>query len=318
MRAVRYHEHGGPETLRVDEIDRPEPTANEVLVSVEAAGINPVDTYFRDGSYQPAQLPWIPGSDCAGTVVEAGDAVARVDEGDRVFATGLGNSLQGTCAEYVAVPESHLAVLPDSVSFEVGAGVALIGVTAWQTLVEACGLEPAERVLIHGGSGGVGHVAVQLAAATGARVTTTASPGYHSRLAELGADDVFDYARDDLADAVVDAGRPDVVLDHRLDDYLSFDMEVAAQGGRVGAIGNTDSAATFEDVPRCRAKALSVHHVSMFNTPDFGAVLDRLAVLMEDGELTAEVARRYDLDDVADAHRDVLDDSFLGKLIVTP
>jgi len=318
MRAVRFHEHGGTDVLRVDDIERPTPGPEEVLLEVEAAAVNPVDTYFRSGDYEPGELPWIPGSDCAGTVAATGERVATVAEGDRAFATGLGNWLQGTCAEYVTVPESHLAQLPDGVSAEAGAAVALVGVTAWQTLVDACSLEPAERALIHGGSGGVGHVAVQLAAANGARVTTTASPAYHDRLADLGADDVFDYSRDDLADAVVDAGAPDVILDHRLDDYLAFDAEVAAQGARIAAIGNTDLAATFENVPRCRAKALSVHHVSMFNTPEFGAVLSRLATLMADDELTPVVARRYDLDEVPSAHDDVLNDSFLGKLVVTP
>jgi len=317
MNAVRFHEHGGPELLTVDDIERPTPGPDELLVEVEAAAVNPVDTYFREGAYDPAELPWIPGSDCAGTVAAVGEN-ADYAVGDRVFATGLGNGRQGTAAEYAVVPESHLAHLPDSIDFETGAAVALVGVTAFQSLIEACSLEPGERALIHGGSGGVGHIAVQLAAATGARVTTTASPQYHDQLLELGADAVFDYRRDDLADALVEAGRPDVVLDHRLDDYLSLDTDVAAHGARIAAIGNTDSAATFEDVPNCRAKALSVHHVSMFNTPDFGAVLSRLAVLLADGDITVEIARRYDLEDVARAHRDVLNESVLGKLVVTP
>ncbi|MBX0321480.1 NADPH:quinone reductase [Halomicroarcula sp. F13] len=318
MRAVRFHEHGGPDVLTVEEIPRPEPDADEVLVAVDAAAVNPVDTYFREGGYAPGELPWIPGSDCAGTVAEVGADVEGYAEGDRVFATGLGNWLQGTCAEYAVVPESHLAHLPESVDFETGAAIALVGVTAWQTLVDACSLEPGERALIHGGSGGVGHVAVQLAAATGARVTTTASPEYHDRLRELGADDVLDYRRDDLEDAVVAAGRPDVILDHRLDDYLSFDVDVAAQSARIAAIGNSDPDATFESVPQCRAKDVSVHHVSMFNTPDFGAVLGRLANLLEDGHLTADVAETYHLGEVDDAQTDVVSESFLGKLVVTP
>ncbi|MDS0281477.1 NADPH:quinone reductase [Haloarcula onubensis] len=317
MHAVRYHDHGGPEVLTVDEVERPTPGPGEVVVAVEAAAVNPVDTYFREGAYEPADLPWIPGSDCAGTVAAVGEGVDYA-VGDRVFATGLGNWLQGTAAEAALVPDSHLAALPDGVPFEDGAAVALVGVTAFQSLIAACSLEPGERALVHGGSGGVGHVAVQLAAATGARVTTTASPEYHDRLRELGADDAFDYRRDDLADAVVDAGRPDVILDHRLDDYLALDAEVTAQGGRIAAIGNTEPDATFENVPRCRAKALSVHHVSMFNTPDFGDVLARLAVLLADGDLEAEIAGRYDLDEVAQAQRDVLGESVLGKLVVRP
>ncbi|WP_284008669.1 NADPH:quinone reductase [Haloarcula pelagica] len=317
MRAVQFTEYGGPEVLELVETERPVSAVDGVLIAVEAAAVNPVDTYFREGAYEPAELPWIPGSDVAGTVVEAGDETDFA-VGDRVFATGLGNSRQGTCAEYVAAPASAVAELPESLSFAEGAAMALVGVTAWQSLVAACSLEPGERVLVHGGSGGVGHLAIQLAAATGARVTTTASPTYHDRLIDLGADDALDYRRDDLDDAVVAAGRPDVLLDHRLDDYLSFDARVAAQGGRIAAIGNTDSSATFADVPACRAKALSVHHVSMFNTPEFGAVLARLATLAADGAIEPVVVREYDLAEVADAQRAVLDESFLGKLVVTP
>ncbi|WP_340101665.1 NADPH:quinone reductase [Salinibaculum salinum] len=318
MQAVRYHEHGGTDVLQVDDVDRPEATDDSVLVEVDAAGVNPVDTYFREGSYEPASLPWIPGSDVAGTVAEVGDEVTDFAVGDRVFGTGLGNTVPGTCAEYVAAPTDLIAHLPEGVDFETGAATALVGVTAWQTLVEACSLRPADTCLIHGGSGGVGHVAVQLAAASGATVTTTASTGYHDRLRELGADTVLDYRRDDLAEAVVDAGQPDVILDHRLDEYLPFDTDVAADDGDIGAIGNESLSATFENVPQCRGKALSVHHVSMFNTPDIGAVLSNLATLLGNGDLSGIVARRYALDDVGEAHRAVLEDSYLGKLVVTP
>jgi NADPH2:quinone reductase len=318
MQAVRYDEHGGTDVLAVEEIDRPTPKEDGVVVEVEAAGVNPVDTYFRDGSYEPGSLPWIPGSDVAGTVTAVGEAVDEFAVGDRVFGTGLGNSIQGTCAEYAAAPTELLAPLPDSVDFETGAATALVGVTAWQTLVEACSLRPADACLIHGGSGGVGHVAVQLAAGTGARVTTTASTGYHDRLRDLGADNVLDYRREDLTESIADAGHPDVILDHRLDEYLPLDIDVAAQGADIGAIGNESLSATFENVPQCRGKALSVHHVSMFNTPDMGAVLERLGSLMADDTLAGIVARRYSLADVPEAHRAVLEDSYLGKLIVVP
>jgi NADPH2:quinone reductase len=318
MQAVRYHEHGGRDVLEVEDVNRPEPDEGEVLVDVEAAGVNPVDTYFREGSYAPGDLPWIPGSDVAGTVTAVGEDVTGFSAGDRVFGTGLGNQLPGTCAEYVAAPTEMLAHLPDSVDFETGAATALVGVTAWQTLVEACSLRPADTCLIHGGSGGVGYVAVQLAAATGATVTTTASTGYHERLHELGADEVLDYRRDDLAESIVDAGEPDVILDQRLDEYLPLDTDVAAHGADIGAIGNESPAATFENVPQCRGKALSVHHVSMFNTPDIGAVCARLATLMANDDIAGIVARRYSLDDVTEAHRAVLEDSYLGKLVVVP
>lgn len=317
MRAVRYHEHGGPEVLTVDTIDTPEPGDGEVLVDVRAAAINPVDTYFREGSYEPPGLPMIPGSDLAGVVTETGPGV-DVAPGDRVFATGLGNGQQGTCAEQAVVPVEFLAPIPESVEFTTAAASALVGVTAFRALVARSGLEPGERCLVHGGNGGVGHMAVQLAATTGASVTTTARPQYHEQLHELGADDVLDYGEEALESAVRHAGAPDVILDHRLDDYLSFDVRVAAQGGRIAAIGNTDPAATFENVPATRGKEITVNHVSMFNTPDIGAVLDRLGRLAATGAVAAVVDREYDLAGVADAQEAVRSESFLGKFVVVP
>ncbi|MFC4552698.1 MULTISPECIES: NADPH:quinone reductase [Halorussus] len=318
MRAVRYHEHGGRETLQVDEFDRPDPAPDEIRVEVRAAGVNPVDTYFREGSYEPPKLPMIPGSDFAGVVDAVGEDVSAFAEGDRVFGTGLGNDRQGTYAEYVTAPTDCAARLPEDVSFDEGAAVALVGVTAWRALVDHAGVEPAETCLVHGGSGGVGHVAVQLAAASGATVLTTASEEHHDRLADLGADAVFDYRRDDLADAVVEAGRPDAILDHRLDDYLDFDAEVGAKGVRVAGIGNTVPEAGFDNIAAARSREMSLHLMSMFNTPDFAAVLEKLAALMEAGDLRVEIAETYDLEQADEAQRAVMEDSILGKLVVEP
>ncbi|MFB6124024.1 MAG: alcohol dehydrogenase catalytic domain-containing protein, partial [Haloferacaceae archaeon] len=192
MRAVRYHEHGGPDVLRVDDVDRPEVTAREVIVAVRSAGVNPVDTYFRDGSYTPFTLPMIPGVDVAGDVVDVGEDVDDYEVGDRVYGTGLSRDHYGAYAEYVAVPTDRLAHLPEDVGVVAAGGAGVAGVTAWRALVDHAGLDPSDRVLIHGGSGGVGHAAVQLAAATGAHVVTTAAPQYHDRLAGLGADVVLD------------------------------------------------------------------------------------------------------------------------------
>jgi len=318
MRAVRYHEHGVRDVLQVDEVERPEPGRNEILVAVEAAAINPVDTYFREGSYDPATLPMIPGSDFAGEVAAVGEGVEDFREGDSVFGTGLGNDRQGTCAEYAVTPTDRVAHLPAGADFSDGAGLGVAGVTAFRALIDHAELEPAERCLVHGGSGGVGHAAVQIAAAAGAQVTTTASPKYHDRLNAIGADDVLDYDRDDLADAVTAVGEPDVVLDHRLDDYLQFDADVAATGARIVGIGGNSSESGFSDTPAARSKELRVHLMNMFNTPDLRAVLERLAVLVAQGDLTAEVDRVYGLDEVGEAHRAVLEDSVFGKLVVEP
>lgn len=318
MRAIRFHEHGDADVLQLDDdVDEPTADAGEVLVRVRAASINPVDTYFREGSYEPGGLPWIPGTDVAGEVAAVGDGVDRFNEGDRVFGTGLGGQRPGTYAEYTTVPEDRLAHLPDGVDYDAGAAVGVAGVTSWRALVDHAALEPAETVLVHGGSGGVGHVAVQVADAAGARVITTANPDYASDLESMGADVVLDYARDDLADAIVDAGRPDVVLDHRLDDYLDLDATVARTGTRVVGIGNTVPEAGWVNVAAARAKDVQLTLMSMFNTPRMADHLEKLARFMADGDLTPHVARTYDLADAADAQRDVMQDSFLGKLVLT-
>ncbi|APE94976.1 zinc-binding dehydrogenase [Halodesulfurarchaeum formicicum] len=318
MRAVRYHEYGDPSVLAVETVDRPEPRGDELLIEVAAAAVNPVDTYFRTGTYTPAGLPMIPGADVAGTVAAVGPDVSKFEPGDRVFGTGLGRDRQGTYAEFAVGPETHFAALPAGIDFDSGAAIALVGVTAWRALVHHAGLEPAETCLIHGGGGGVGHVAVQLAAATGAEVIATGRPAIHDELSALGADHTLDYARDDLADAVIEAGRPAVILDHRLDEYLQFDAEVARVGTRVVGIGNTEPEAGFGNVAAARATDLELVLMSMFNTPRFGPVLDRLGTLMQAGEIRPRIARTYDLSDAATAQRAVLSDQFLGKLVVEP
>jgi NADPH:quinone reductase-like Zn-dependent oxidoreductase len=320
MRAVRYHEHGGPDVLQVDEVDDPEPGAREVVVDVAAAGINPVDTYFREGAYSPYTLPIVPGVDVAGTVSAVGDAVEDYAVGDRVLGTGLSRNHQGACAERVAVPTDRLAHLPEGVDLVEAGGAGVVAVTAFRALIDHAGLEPAESVLVHGGSGGVGHAAVQIAAATGARVVTTAAPRYHDRVAALGADRVFDYGHDDLRDAVRDAadGGVDVVLDHRLDDYLQFDADVAAHRGRVVGVGENDPAVGFTNDGVARSKDLCYQFMSMFNTPRLADPLERVAHLLGTGDLRIAVDRIYDLDEVAAAHRDVMTESVFGKLVVVP
>jgi NADPH2:quinone reductase len=325
MRAVRFHDHGGPEVLTDEEIDRPSPQSQEVLVEIHAAGVNPVDTYFREGAYEPFTLPLVPGADFAGEVLETGSAVEGFAPGDRVYGTGIGRDHHGGYAECAAVPADRLVALPDGVDMTVAGAAGVAGVTAWRALVDHASLEPGESCLIHGGSGGVGHVAVQLAAATGAQVLTTASPDYHDRLAELGADAVFDYSRTDLADAVREVAGGvggtdgvDVILDHRLDEYLQFDADVAATGARVVGIGEQSPQVGFENDGVARSKDVSYQFMVMFNTPDFRVPLARLAHLMSVGDLTIDIAREYELDEAGEAQRAVLEESVLGKLVLVP
>ena len=321
MRAVRLHEHGDADVLQVDDVDRPEPADDELLVEVAAAGINPVDTYFRDGSYEPVGVPFTPGVDLAGVVAETGAAVEGFDEGDRVFGTGIGNGgFQGSYAEYATVPTDRVVHLPDGADLTEAGAAGVAAVTAWRALIDHADLDPAEHCLVHGGSGGVGHAAVQIAAAVSARVVTTASEGYHDDLEALGAETVLDYARDDLADAVLEAsdGGVDAILDHRLDDYLQFDADVAATGCRVVGIGENSPDPAFTNDGAARSKDVNYQFMSMFNTPDLRVPLRGVAHLMATDALEIEIAERYDIDEASEAQEDVMNESFLGKLVIEP
>jgi NADPH2:quinone reductase len=318
MRAVRFHEHGGPDVLTVDEIDRPEPGHGEVVVDIEAAGVNPVDTYFREGAYPVPHLPFVGGGDLAGVVSEVGEGVDAFATGDRVLGTGLGNGIPGTYAEAAAAPAANLAHLPDEVGFEAGAALGTVGGTAWQALVHHGDVDPADTVLIHGGAGGVGHVAIQLAETMGAHVYATAAPEYADALADLGATATFDYAREDLADAIADAGAPDVIVDLHMDQYLQLNTDVANDGARVVGIGNDTAEGCFTNIGATKGKEIQYQFMSLFNATDLSGVLARVADLCAGGEVSPVVHETYGFGSAAAAQRAVMEDSFLGKLVLTP
>jgi NADPH2:quinone reductase len=321
MEAARLHEHGGPNVLDVDECERPSPATDELLVEVAAAGVNPVDTYFRDGSYEPVGLPFTPGVDVSGTVAEVGAEVEGFSVGDRVFGTGIGNAgAQGAYAEYATVPDDRVVTLPDGADLTEAGAAGVVACTAWRALVDHASLDPAESCLVHGGSGGVGHTAVQIADAVSADVVATSDPQYHNRLRKLGVGTALDYDRENLAEAVRDAshGGVDVILDHRLDDYLQFDADVGATGCRVVGIGENAPDPGFTNDGAARSKDVSYQFMSMFNTPDLRVPLRGVGHLMDAGRLSVEIARTYDLSEADEAQRAVMEDSFMGKLVVVP
>ncbi len=320
MRAVRFHEHGDPDVLELEEIEAPTPNTGEIRIELRAASINPVDTYFRSGEFQPPTVPFIPGMDFAGVVDEVGDGVTEYAPGDRVFGSNLGAGTHGSAAEYLVTPTEQVAPLPDGVSFETAGAAGVAAMTPWRALIDHAAIEPGEYCLIHGGSGGVGHVGVQIAAGIGSRVVTTASPRYHDRLVELGADAVVDYDRDDLADAITDAAgdTPDVVVDHMPERYLQLDCDVAAHGARIVAYRNRNEEAGFTDLPSVGGKELQFNVMSATNTPALSERLTRIGRLLADGWLDIEIADTYELSELSEAHRRVTEESFFGKLAVVP
>lgn len=324
MRAVRYHEAGPPSVLELEDIDRPTPGPNEVLVEVRAASINPTDAKRRQRGVGP--VPKTTGSDFAGVVTEAGSGVTGFEPGDRVCGTGLHTTRfnQGSFADYVSVPTDIVTNLPDGVSFEDGAAIALVGVTAWLGLVDFAGLAPADTCLVHGGTGGVGHVAAQLASHAGAHVVATANPDRLAVAESFGAETAVSYDRDDLLDAVLEAasGGFDVIFDHRAKDYFAFDIEAAAFDGTIVHYGNVDGTV---DLPHTALEnQLSIHVMTMSNLathpdlPTIASVLARVLDLTQHGHLTPAIARTYPLEEAAEVHRAILEDSFIGKLVLTP
>lgn len=323
MRAVRYHEPGPPEVLRVDDVPQPEVGADELLVAVEAASINPVDAKYRSGGHD--RMPKTTGSDFAGAVREVGSDVGEYDVGDRVFGTGLYHTdfTQGSFAEFVAVPTSIVAPLPSSVSSETGAAVPIVGTTAWLALMEWADLGPTDTCLVHGGAGGVGHVGVQLAAAAGSSVVATVGSTERLAAAErFGADLALDYTTEDVRGSILEAHPDgvDAILEPRFDENARLDVHVAGFGADVVVI---DGDGTPVDGPKARGKQVTVRMLSMTpligrdDQPDLSSVLREIAKVLDDGTLSVEVSRRYDLADAVAAHRDVMEESIVGKAVVT-
>jgi NADPH2:quinone reductase len=319
MRAVRYHEYGAADVLGVEDVERPTPGADEVLVEMRAASVNPVDVLFRTGEYGEIPLPSVPGGDGAGVVASAGEAVEHFAAGDRVVVSGMDRAEGGTFGEYAAVPETKLAHLPDEVSFEDGAAIANVGVTAWTALEEVAGIQAGDRVLVHGGAGGVGHAAVQIAAASGADVIATAgSDSARERVRKLGAMAALDYESDTLAEDVLAATGGEgveTVLDHRLEEYLGLDFEVLAEGGQIvslmGHVPETNGVPFYK-------KQVTVQALQMDARPVRTPLLQRVVRLLERGDLTPVVADRYDFEDAAQAQQRVMAGGYVGKLVVTP
>ncbi len=241
MKAIVIHEYGGPEVLKYEEAaPRPEPKENQVLVKVIASGVNPVDAAIPSGKYAKVfgiTLPVVPGYDIAGIVAKTGAKVTRFKIGDAVYAYPMWG---GGYAEYDVVDEAETALKPKSISFVDAAGVPLAALTAWQALIDNCKIDKGQTVLIHGGSGGVGSFAVQIAKVRGAKVIASASTKNQDLLKKLGADVAIDYTKQKFEDV---AHNVDAVLDCVGKDTLQRSYAVVKKGGIIATIaGRLDQA----------------------------------------------------------------------------
>ena len=233
MKAIVLHEYGGPEVLKYEDAPRPEPKENEVLVRVMAAGVNPVDALIRSGKYAKVfgtNLPLVPGYDIAGVVEKIGTKVAKLKVGDAVYAYPMWG---GGYAEYAVATDGEAALKPKTISFVEAAGVPLAALTAWQALIDVAKIDKGQTVLIHGGSGGVGGFAIQIAKARGAKVIATASTSNQDLLKQLGADVAIDYTKQKFEDVAKDV---DVVLDSVGKDTLARSYGIVKKGGFIASL----------------------------------------------------------------------------------
>jgi NADPH:quinone reductase-like Zn-dependent oxidoreductase len=233
MKAMIAREYGGPEVVKLEDVPRPEPKENEVLVRVIASGVNPADALIVSGKYAKefgTHLPLTPGYDIAGIVEQAGAKVTKLKIGDAIYGYVLWG---GGFAQYDVATEGEAAIKPKSLSYVEAASVPLVALTAWQALIDAARLSSGQTVLIHGGSGGVGTMAIQIAKARGARVITTASTANQDFLEELGADVAVDYTKQNFEDVAKDV---DVVLDTVGKDTLTRSYAVVKKGGFIATL----------------------------------------------------------------------------------
>ena len=235
MKAFVVDRYGSADRVRASEVPDPEMREDDVLIEIHAAGVNPLDSKIRDGEFKlllPYRLPLILGNELAGVVIRVGSRVRRFKPGDEVFARPDKNRI-GTFAEFIAVSEDDLAIRPKSLTMEEAASIPLVGLTAWQALIEKANLKKGQKVLIHAGSGGVGTFAIQLAKHVRATVATTTSAANIDLVRRLGSDIVIDYRKDSFEEILRDC---DVVLNSQDEETLKKSFRVLKPGGELISI----------------------------------------------------------------------------------
>jgi NADPH:quinone reductase-like Zn-dependent oxidoreductase len=305
MRAAVIHEFGAPEVFRMETVPVPMPKGGEVLVRVEAAGVNPVDWKARRGVSMGLKLPAVMGWDVAGTVAAVGEGVSEWKAGDRVFGMVNFPDHGGGYAEYVAAPAGHLSRMPGGLDTVTAAAAPLAALTAWQGLFEHGDVRLGSRVLIQAAAGGVGHLAVQLASETGAHVIGTASARNAGFVKELGANEVVDYHATRFEDVVRNV---DLVLEG------TGDQDVAARCVRtLSPTGHIVTLASSVDVGPLRALGARAERMIVHAER---AHLDAIAERLDDGRLRVEIDRVFPLEDVVRAHEHSESGHARGKIVL--
>jgi len=324
MKAIRVHQFGPPEVMRLETGPEPTPGPSQVLVRLRAVGVNAVDTYIRAGKYGTLPtLPFTPGADAAGTIESVGPEVLEWRVGDRVYIGGTqaGRAL-GAYAEVAISDRRQVHRLNERVSFEQGAAVNIPYATAYRALVHKAHAQPGEAVLIHGASGGVGIAAVQLALALGLRVIATAGSETGLQIVrEQGVPVVLDHRQANYLDPIADVtgGRGvEIILEMLANVNLARDLTLLAKNGRVIVIGNRG---TIEIDPReiMRREAI-VTGVFLFNAPpeELLSIHAALEAGLANGTLRPVIGQQFALADAARAHTAVIQPGACGKIVLVP
>lgn len=320
MNAIRVHEFGPPEAMKLETVPDLHVGSGQVLVKIEAAGVNPVDAYIRAGTYRPDLiLPYTPGIDGAGFVVEVAAGVEGCQAGQRVYFTW---ARTGSYAAAALCPATNVYPLPERISFAQGAALGVPYGTAYRALFQRAHAVPGETVLIHGASGGVGLAAVQLARAAGMRVIGTAGSEQGIRLVrQHGAHHVVDHKDPGHADRVKafsGEGGVDVILEMLANVNLGLDLSLLVKGGRVVIIG---SRGTVDIDPRdTMSRDAAILGMTLFNTTprEMASIHAAIGAGLEGGFLNPVVSREMPLAQAAVAHHAVMESSAFGKIVLIP
>ena len=306
MKAVVIHEYGGPEVLKYEDVPRPEPKEDQILVRVIAAGVNPVDEAGRSersAKFFGITLPFIPGYDIAGIVEKTGGKITKFKTGDSVYAY-LSLTKGGGYAEYAAASEAEAAAKPKSISFVEAAGVPVVALTAWQALIDTAKLSAGQTVLIHGGSGGVGTFAIQIAKARGAKVIATASTANQDFLKQLGADLAIDYTKTKFEDV---AKNVDVVLDSVGKDTLARSYGVVKKGGFIVTL--------VARIDRAELDKHGIRGASLGVEPDSNE-LTEIGKLIDEKKIKMIVSQAFPLSEAIKAQEQIATGHTRGKIVL--
>jgi len=324
MKAVRIHGNGGPEVLVYEDVPRPVPGEGQVLVRVEAAGVNPIDASVREGAFPtPKRPPKIIGSDGAGVVEETGPGVSGIGVGDEVFFTGLGIGMEGSYADYAVVNAVQAVAKPKGLSFAEAAAMGLVFATAHYALVRRGGLRAGETVLVQGGSGGVGTASIQLARALGARVlATTGRDEVTQILKDLGADEVINYRTSDVpAEVRRLTDGEGVALVHELvtSENLTADVAMIAKSGRIVCTGQGPRPDAVVPIGAALSLDATILFMSTSNAGRAGVaqIMAEVATLAEQGKIRAVVGKTMPLSQARQAH-EALAGPHVGKIVLVP